>query len=411
MAGRILPRYLILVSTLTLVGIGIMLSIFYGQYRWLTSGIVASSVEQHDESLAASFERRARGQLHSIADALAESADKDEVAARRILERAIADNEMLVGLHYVIDGEFDIQTGTFARDPVEGSSLWDSEQLYMTYPVEQDDREIGLLTSSFTLAILNEESDAFEERLVALGTQSKQESFFWIGGATLFTLVLCGLVIWVISRMQAQRIRELKIQAEKLSDADYGEPLDIMGSDLLGDLAKVFNDMREKLKRTTISRDYVDSVLSSMNESIIVTSSKGIITRVNGATSRMLGYSNDELVGHHIDLIVDRKKGGALATNSLTDVPREAFLMSKSGDRIPVSYTNSSIDAEGDFHRAQNLRGAEYYGKKKGGTENQVPRTHRCADQSAKPDAVSAPAAKGNCAGQEEQPVDLSLLH
>ncbi len=360
MAGRILPRYLILVSTLTLVGIGIMLSIFYGQYRWLTSGIVASSVEQHEESLSASFERRARGQLHRIADTLAESADPGADAARIILDRAIAENETLVGLQFERDGAYEVQTGTVAREPSGESTLWGSEQLYMAYPVTQDGRDIGKLTSSFSLATLNAESEIFEERLVALGTQSQQDSFIWIGGATLFTLVLCGLVIWTIARMQAQRIKELRIQAEKLSDADYGEPLDIVSGDLIGDLAVVFNDMREKLKRTTISRDYVDSVLSSMNEAIIVTSSEGVITRVNGATSRMLGYSDDELVGHHIDLIVDQKKGGSLEENSLADVPREAFLMAKSGDRIPVSYTSSSIDTEGDFygHRiyaAQNI--------------------------------------------------------
>jgi len=44
MTGKVLPRYVILVSTLALVVIGIMLSIFYGQYRWLASGIVSSSV-------------------------------------------------------------------------------------------------------------------------------------------------------------------------------------------------------------------------------------------------------------------------------------------------------------------------------------------------------------------------------
>jgi diguanylate cyclase (GGDEF)-like protein/PAS domain S-box-containing protein len=360
MPSRILPRYLILVSTLTLVGIGIMLSIFYGQYRWLTSGIVASSVEQHDDSLAASFERRARGQLHSIADNLAESADSDAVAARRILDRAITENEMLVGLRFVRNGAFDVQSGTVADESIDDSALWGNEQLYMSYPVILDDLEIGTLTSSFALDSLISESEAFEERLVALGTQSQQDSFIWIGAATLFTLVLCALVIWTIVRMQAQRIRELRIQAEKLSDADYGEPINFVSGDLLGDLAAVFNDMREKLKRTTISRDYVDSVLSSMNEAIIVTSSDGVISRVNGATTRMLGYADDELVGHHIDLIVDQKKGGALATTSMADVPREAFLMAKSGDRIPVSYTSSSIATEGDFfgHRiyaAQNI--------------------------------------------------------
>jgi diguanylate cyclase (GGDEF)-like protein/PAS domain S-box-containing protein len=307
-------------------------------------------VEQHEETLAASFERRARGQLHNIADNLADAENNDETSSRRVLERAIIEHEMLVGLRFLRDDGVDIRSGIVANESVDGGTLWGSEQLYMTYPVVRESREIGILTSSFALATLIAESEAFEENLVALGTQSKQASFIWIGGATLFTLALCAFVIWVIARMQAQRIKELKIQAEKLSDADYGEPLDVVRGDLLGELAAVFNDMREKLKRTTISRDYVDSVLSSMSEAIIVTSADGVITRVNGATTRMLGYSDDDLIGHHVDLIVDRNKGGALEANSHTDVPREAFLMSHSGDRIPVSYTSSSIDAEGDFH-------------------------------------------------------------
>ena len=350
MAGRILPRYLILVSTLTLVGIGIMLSIFYGQYRWLTSGIVASSVEQHEESLAGSFERRARGQLHNIADSLADASGSDDAATQQILARAIAENEVLVGLDFSRVAGSDIRSGIVASEPTNGSTLWSDEQLYMSYPVTLNDQVIGTLTSSFALESLLAESAAFERDLVALGTQSKKVSFAWIGGATFLTLMLCGFVIWMIARMQAQRIKELKAQAEKLSDADYGEPLEFMRGDLLGELAAVFNDMRAKLKRTTISRDYVDSVLSSMNEAIIVTSEKGVITRVNGATSRMLGHAEDDLVGHHIDLFVDQEKGDSLDVNSSVDVPREAFLISTGGDRIPISYTSSTIDAEGDFH-------------------------------------------------------------
>src|SRR5690606_41046252 len=109
-----------------------------------------------------------------------------------------------------------------------------------------------------------------------------------------------ALVIWSISRSQARRIRELKVQAEKLSEADFGEPLHVMKGDELGDLAEVFNNMREKLQRTTLSRDYVDRVLSSMNEAVIVTNAEGDITRVNEATRRMLGYSEDELIGQTI---------------------------------------------------------------------------------------------------------------
>ena len=98
MTGRILPRYVILVSTLTLVVIGIMLSIFYGQYRWLTSGIVASSVEQHDASLSGSFERQARGQSHRIADSLSATDGGDHASQLLVLNRAIANSDDLIGL-------------------------------------------------------------------------------------------------------------------------------------------------------------------------------------------------------------------------------------------------------------------------------------------------------------------------
>ena len=70
MPSKILPQYLLLASTLVIVVVGIMLSMFYGQYRWLASSIVETSAEQHNVILSASYERRARAQLHRIADEL-----------------------------------------------------------------------------------------------------------------------------------------------------------------------------------------------------------------------------------------------------------------------------------------------------------------------------------------------------
>lgn len=360
MAGKILPKYLILMSTLALVGTAIMLSIFYGQYRWLTADIVANSVEQHEDSLAASFERRARARLHDIADDIGNLDVRDEAAVISVLNHTVAGSGNVVGLRFSSSDGHVVTSGVVMHTPSNGNVLWANGQLYMRYPVITDDIEIGHLASSFSTAPLIEESEAFEDQLVTLGTKSQNVSFLWIGIATLLTLTVCGFVIWTVAQMQAQRIRELKIQAEKMRDSDFGEPLHVLHGDSLGDLAAVFNDMRDKLKKTTISRDYVDSVLSSMNEAIIVTSADGAITRTNAATSRMLGYSDDELVGRSIDMIVDKVKGGELMSDSRAGVPREAFLMSKTGQRIPVSYTSSSMDSDSDanghrIYAAQNI--------------------------------------------------------
>ncbi|MEJ2140726.1 MAG: diguanylate cyclase, partial [Gammaproteobacteria bacterium] len=184
-------------------------------------------------------------------------------------------------------------------------------------------------------------------------------TFVWVELFSALILLFSGIAVWVIARNQTKRIRELKREAEKLRDADFGEPLRVQAGEL-GELAAVFNDMRDKLKATTISRDYVDSILSSMNDAIIVTASDGTIKRVNKATSHMLGYEAQELVGTTIDFVVNTRKSGTLVDQKPSGVPREAFFESKFGESIPVSYTCSFLggkEAEsGDrIYAAQNI--------------------------------------------------------
>jgi diguanylate cyclase (GGDEF)-like protein/PAS domain S-box-containing protein len=361
MARRILPRYLILASTLALVVVGILLSMFYGQYRWLADGIVDASVQQHNTSLEASFERRARGALHRIADELAAVQDPlNEVGLLTVVEDAVRNGDNLVGLRFESLDGLHIQAGEVTELSGPETTEWEANRLYVTYPVTRNEQQIGTLVSAFELSTLRQESARFEERLAGEEVQHRRNSFAWIAATTIFALTLCLAVIWWVSKKQARRIRELRVQAEKLSDADFGEPLRVLKGDELGDLAEVFNNMREKLQRTTLSRDYVDRVLSSMNEAVIVTNADGTITRVNEATLRMLSYSEEELIGQPIDFIVDQQKSGSLAIDSPAGMPREAFLLSCSGESVPVSYTGSTIEGDdvspGDcIYAAQNI--------------------------------------------------------
>lgn len=362
MTGRILPRYLILASTLSLVVVVIMLSIFYGQYQWLAGGLVGASVDEHNAALAASFERQARGQLHRIADELASLPEADDDAGMlAIIERAMKNRDELVGLRFERSDGTRIQSGDISDGDGQEVAEWQPDRLYLAYPVMQDKVQIGRLVSSFELSVLREEAGEFEQRLLAQEKAYRGDTFVWIGGATLVALALCIAVILMISRTQARRIRELKVQAEKLSESDFGEPLQVLKGDDLGDLAEVFNNMREKLQRTTLSRDYVDRVLSGMNEAVIVTDADGRITRINEATTRMLNYNEQDLMGQPLDFIVDSKKGGPLAIDAPAGVPREAFLLTRSGDSVPVSYTGSTITNDdealpGDrIYAAQNI--------------------------------------------------------
>ena len=326
------------------------MSMYYGQYRWLANGLIDVSVEQHTESLSAGFERRALNRLHLIGDQLAalqEGIDSDE--ANRIIESAIAVDSNLEAVRV----EFGSENAVAEESPVE-------DILTLQYPVIRDGDRVATLVGDFSTAWIREESDAFRTQLLGEEAAHRQSSYLWIGAATLITLSLCAAVIWLISRAQTVRIRELIVQAEKLSDSDFGEPLHVVRGDELGRLADVFNHMRDKLQRTTISRDYVDSVLSNMNEAIIITSNDGQILRVNDATTRLLGFKEAELIGHSIDLIVDTTKSKTLDIDPDSVIPKEAFLLSKAAKSIPVSYTGSivageNLESSDRIYAAQNI--------------------------------------------------------
>ena len=215
-------------------------------------------------------------------------------------------------------------------------------------------RSFSGLASAFVVSIVPAaaaRAQAGDDRMIM--------SFVWIEIFSALILLFSGIAIWFVARNQTKRIRDLKREAEKLRDADFGEPLRVQPGEL-GELAAVFNDMRDKLKTTTISRDYVDSILSSMNDAIIVTASDGTIKRTNRATSHLLGYEERELLGTSIDRIVNSDRSGTLIDRKPSGVPREAFFESKLGESIPVSYTCSFLggkEAEsGDrIYAAQNI--------------------------------------------------------
>ena len=360
MFARVLPRYLVLVTTLAVAIVG-MTWLIYGQYKWLANDIVTRSADEYRAILQGSYEDRARVQLQRIADSIAATSDRnDSPSISRLLERVTSENEYLVGVRYVRRDLPILQAGEVTEQAGDGSTQWTKINLFLTYPVTLGDNNMGVLIGNFTIVELRNDVRQFRDQLRGQGRERRRESFIRIGIATLLVLGLCGVVIWLIVKAQSTRIRALKAQAEKLSATDFGEPLKVLRGDDLGDLAEVFNSMRDKLKRTTVSRDYVDNVLASMNEAIIVTSADGCIKRINEATAKMLEYTEEELVGQSLELIVDKRQSRVFESDSPSGIPREGFLLTKSLESIPVSYTASvisgdGIDTEDRVFAAQNI--------------------------------------------------------
>jgi diguanylate cyclase (GGDEF)-like protein/PAS domain S-box-containing protein len=361
MIGSRVPRFFLFAATAGVVVAALMLSMFYGQYHWLANQIVSTSSEEHRIQLEDSFERHSRTELHAIADILpAEISKDDSNAILAVLNRVQAINPQLTGVRYTSADGQSWSSGDFPQAVAVEETTWLEMQLLLSYPVHLDGELAGTLFGSFDLASLQTDLANFAAALQTKEAESRRLSYLWIGGVTVTVLLLCGFVLWLFLLSQTKRILQLKTQAEKFGDADFGEPLPATISDELGALAAVFNNMRDKLRATTHSRDYVNSILAGMNEAIIVTTDEGRITSVNSATTHLLGYDEDELTGMSIDYVIDTKKSQSLANDTPSGLPREALFKSKYGESIPVSYTCSAIEGDGDrssnrIYSAQNI--------------------------------------------------------
>lgn len=360
MIGSRIPRFLLYATVLGAVAAVIMLSMFYGQYRWLANQIVSTSFEEHRTLLQASFERHTQAELHTISDTLPPdlaAADANTIAVA--LNHALITDPGLSGLQVTLPSGLTVSSGSYPRVDSGAGATWLDDYLLQTAPIVRNELVAGRIAGAFSLELLHADLASFNAELEAKEAESRRLGFLWIIGGTVAVLLLSGVVVWLLLRGQTKRIRQLKTQAEKFSDADFGEPLPESRGDELGALAAVFNDMRDKLRVTTHSRDYVDSILSGMNEAVIVTTDDGHIERINTATTHLLGYQEDELEGTSIDFVVNSKKSRSLAQDSPSGLPHEAIFESKFGESIPVSYTCSIIQGNAEeskrIYAAQNI--------------------------------------------------------
>src|SRR6202158_748078 len=174
-------------------------------------------------------------------------------------------------------------------------------------------------------------------------------------------LILLGLLgAWYIARQLARPITALVKSADRIGEGDYTRPLAVVRRDELGELQYALERMRQNLAETTITKNYLNTVLNSLSDAVLVTSPDGIVKSCNEATQRLLGYSEAELVGKPLTSFIDDAHRNAFDPAISTTEARETVLRTANGQTIPVSMANSTITSEdpqfqGNIYVARNI--------------------------------------------------------
>jgi len=169
------------------------------------------------------------------------------------------------------------------------------------------------------------------------------------------SMVLGVVFGFAISRSISRPIQLLKNAAVEISEGRLDVSLGLHRKDEIGQLASAFDGMARELRLTTVSRDYVENIVGSMTDSLLVVDSAGEIELVNQAACEVLNYSEQELVGKRLAQIIEgddafsgAKLEGLVVAGSLRD--RRLIYSGNSGTRIPVNLTGSVMrDAEGEL--------------------------------------------------------------
>jgi len=168
-----------------------------------------------------------------------------------------------------------------------------------------------------------------------------------------FVLIVLGLALFYFTnRKILAPISVLAGAAGRLARGDLSTRVKVKSSGEVQLLIDSFNRMSEDLEKTTVSKDFVNEIIASMRDTLIVTTPEGLISRINLAAGLLLGYDESELVGRPLNLVVVDGPGDSngtlasvLANGSVSSL--EKAYRAKNGSIIPMLFSASLMRGGG----------------------------------------------------------------
>ncbi len=168
-------------------------------------------------------------------------------------------------------------------------------------------------------------------------------------GASVVSYLLMKLFLGAPVAMLAEATR-------RIARGELEVVVPISRDDEIGALADAFNAMTAELQSSLVSRDYVDKIIDSMGDAVVVVDSHDRITRVNKAAEKLFEYRAEELNQQPLSLLFESGLSPHDSTQRVTrryGNAEEHVARTKSGATIPVVFSSSvMVDSDGNYEAA-----------------------------------------------------------
>jgi len=162
--------------------------------------------------------------------------------------------------------------------------------------------------------------------------------------ATVIAVLIAFIIVATVNKSIVKPLNDLSKAAIKIGEGNLKQKVRVSGTDEIAQLGIAFNTMAENLDQRTISRNFLDRIIESMQEALLVSDKSGRIVRANNAALEMLGYEIQEIEQLTLEDICE----------SVSEIPaqnnksRETNLIRKDGSRVPVLASFSKLEEHED---------------------------------------------------------------
>ncbi len=199
-----------------------------------------------------------------------------------------------------------------------------------------------------------------QEIQAELVTTQKRATLLTVVLLLTLTVVIVGISVWV-NRSIARPIAKLEEDIQIVGSGNLEYKVGTTAKDEIGQLSRVFDKMTKELKETTVSKEYVENIIKSMIDTLVVVTPEGKIQTVNQGPCDLLGYQPEELIGQSIEKIYDEEEEEEEEEQKLfhktgiNELIKKNFIkgierryLTKDGKNIPVLFSGSVMrDSDG----------------------------------------------------------------
>lgn len=166
--------------------------------------------------------------------------------------------------------------------------------------------------------------------------------------------LVVALYIGAAARKFAKPLRIMAEAADQVARGRLDQQIEATAPGEIGELLQAFDQMVRQLKETTISKTFMNSIIDSMHEVLLVANDRGDIQRANRAAEQLFGRGQDQLQSMSLaDLFPDQVPPVTLFGQ--VEGVREMEVTTADGQSKVLLLSSSSLPEGGEVLVAQDI--------------------------------------------------------